>query len=71
MVVLKAFTVVILGGLGSIYGAIGAGLLLGIVEVATAAYGNNLAKDVVAFVIVILVLLVRPQGLFGTPAARV
>ena len=63
MVVLKAFTVVILGGLGSISGAAIAGLLLGIVEVFTAALINNLAKDIVAFVIVIIMLMIRPQGL--------
>jgi branched-chain amino acid transport system permease protein len=71
MVVLKAFTVVILGGLGSVYGAVAAGLLLGLAEVATAAFVNNLAKDTVAFGLVIVVLLVRPQGLFGRPVGRV
>jgi len=71
MIALKAFTVVILGGMGSVYGAVGAGFLLGIVESLTAGYVANELKDVVAFLIVILVLLFRPQGLFGTALVKV
>jgi branched-chain amino acid transport system permease protein len=70
MVVLKAFTVVILGGMGNVYGAVTAALALGVVEAATAAYVNNLLKDVVGFVMVIVVLLFRPQGIFGRAVER-
>lgn len=70
MVVLKAFTVVILGGMGNVYGAVTAALSLGVVEAITAGYVSNLLKDVVGFVVVILVLLFRPQGIFGRAIER-
>jgi branched-chain amino acid transport system permease protein len=69
-IVLKAFTVVILGGLGNVYGAVGAGLLLGITESLTAGYLTNDFKDIVAFLMVVLVLLFRPSGLFGQSVER-
>jgi branched-chain amino acid transport system permease protein len=70
MIVLKAFTVVILGGMGNVGGAAAAGLLLGIVESLTSAYLGNGLRDIVGFVIVIAVLLLRPQGLFGKSFQR-
>jgi len=70
MIVLKAFTVVILGGMGNVAGAAAAGLLLGVVESLTAAYLGNGLRDIVGFVIVIAVLLMRPQGLFGKSFQR-
>ncbi|WPB55771.1 branched-chain amino acid ABC transporter permease [Xylophilus sp. GOD-11R] len=70
MIVLKAFTVVILGGMGQIGGAAAAGILLGITESMTSAYLDNGLRDIVGFVIVIVVLLVRPNGLFGRKADR-
>lgn len=70
MVVLKAFTVVILGGMGNVYGAVTAALALGVVEAITAGYVSNLLKDVVGFVVVIAVLLFRPQGIFGRAIER-
>ena len=70
MVVLKAFTVVILGGLGNVYGAVGAGLLLGVTESLTAGFLTNEFKDILAFVVVVLVLLFRPAGLFGQAHER-
>ncbi|MCC7281952.1 MAG: branched-chain amino acid ABC transporter permease [Acetobacteraceae bacterium] len=70
MIVLKAFTVVILGGMGSVDGAVAAGLLLGIAESLTAAYLGNELRDVLGFVLVILALLFRPQGLFGRAVER-
>src|SRR5208282_1031804 len=70
MIVLKAFTVVILGGMGNIYGAVAAGLLLGVVEAFTSGFLNNMMRDIVGFAIVILVLLFRPQGIFGRSVER-
>lgn len=64
-VMLKGFVIVILGGLGSVPGAILGGLLLGIGETAAATYLGNSWKDMVGFLILILVLLIRPQGIFG------
>lgn len=70
MIVLKAFTVVILGGMGNVYGAVAAGLLLGIVESFTSGFLNNMMRDIVGFAIVIIVLLFRPQGIFGRSVER-
>lgn len=70
MIVLKAFTVVILGGMGNIAGAAVAGLMLGVAESLTSAYVANGARDAVGFVLVIVTLLVRPQGLFGRAVQR-
>jgi len=63
--VVKGFAVLILGGLGSIPGAIVGGLVLGITEALAAGFLSSAYKDVIAFVVMILVLLFRPQGLMG------
>jgi len=61
----KAFAIVIIGGLGSIPGAIIAGLALGIAENFAVFTVGGAWKDAVAFIILILVLIIRPTGLFG------
>lgn len=62
---LKAFAVVILGGVGNVQGAIGAGLMLGVTEALAAGFIATGLKDLIAFVVLILVLIVKPNGLFG------
>jgi branched-chain amino acid transport system permease protein len=68
---LKAFVCVILGGFGDVRGTIVAGLLVGLAESFTVGYVHSQFKDASTFVILILVLLVRPTGLFRARAARV
>ena len=66
----KAFIVVILGGLGSITGAMIAALLVGFVEAYSSVYLGGSKGALVLFVLVLVMLLVRPQGLLGTVARR-
>jgi branched-chain amino acid transport system permease protein len=62
---LRAFAVVIIGGLGDIRGALIAGLALGFVEVMTAGYLSSNFKDAAGFAAMVIVLWLRPSGLFG------
>ena len=64
---LKAFTAAVLGGIGSIPGAVLGGLLLGVVEALTAGYLSTEYKDVMAFALLIFVLLFMPTGILGRP----
>jgi branched-chain amino acid transport system permease protein len=67
---LKGLAVIILGGMGSVFGAVVAGFALGIVEVFTVAQIGSSYRDAVSFGILFLILLVRPRGLFGHAATR-
>lgn len=62
---LKAFIAAVIGGIGIIPGAAIGGLFLGLTETFVSAYGGSMYKDAVAFMILIVVLLVRPNGLLG------
>src|SRR5438046_2340299 len=63
--VVKAFIIIIIGGMGSLPGAVVGGLLLGSVEGLGSLFMGSAAVNVLGFLVVILVLLVRPRGLFG------
>jgi len=62
---LKAFTICVLGGLGSVVGAGVGGIIIGVVEAMSSTYLSSDWKDVIVFLIFLAVLLFRPQGLFG------
>jgi len=66
--IVKAFVITILGGMGSIVGAIVGGYILGLIEALGAMYVSVDYKDAFAFGLLVLVLTVRPQGLFGKAA---
>jgi branched-chain amino acid transport system permease protein len=67
---LKAFTAAILGGIGNIPGAMVGGILLGVIEALGAAYISIAWKDGIAFLVLILILIVRPTGLLGERVAE-
>ncbi|MGB7540856.1 MAG: branched-chain amino acid ABC transporter permease [Burkholderiales bacterium] len=64
-VVIKSFAVVIIGGMGNIWGAAIAGVVLGVAESYAGGLGNAGIRDAIAFIVMIVMLLARPQGLFG------
>jgi branched-chain amino acid transport system permease protein len=65
MLGLKGFSAAVLGGLGNGVGAVAGGLILGIVEAMSAGYLSSAYKDAIAFIIILVVLVFRPNGLFG------
>src|ERR1051325_6865437 len=67
---LKAFAVAIIGGIESARGIVVAGILYGVFEAVVAGYLGTGVREILGFGLVVLVLLVRPWGLFGQPAVR-
>ena len=66
----KAFVAAVLGGIGSIPGAVFGGLIVGFSEVFVAAFGLSVWQDAVVFLLLILVLVVKPTGLLGRPVTE-
>ncbi len=62
---IKAFTAAVLGGIGSIPGAMLGGILLGVIEIFSKAYISTQLSDAIVFAVLIIVLLIRPTGLLG------
>lgn len=62
---LKAFIAAVFGGIGSIPGAMIGGLFIGIAETMVTAYGSSLYKDAIVYIILILILILKPAGLLG------
>lgn len=62
---LKAFVAAVLGGIGIIPGAMVGGFVMGILETMVSGYGSSLYRDAVAFGVLILILIIKPTGLFG------
>jgi branched-chain amino acid transport system permease protein len=69
-IALKAFAASIIGGFGDVIGAIVGGLALGVVETFGAAYISVPYKDAFTFIVLVVFLLFRPQGLFGEKVAE-
>ena len=68
LILMKAFAAAVVGGFGSLPGALLGGILVGIFENLGAAYISPSHKDIYAFLLLILVLMIRPSGLFGVEA---
>lgn len=66
---LRAFVIIILGGLGSIPGALIAGLAIGVVQTLAVAYVSSGAAEAIVFLALFITIIVRPTGLFGQPTA--
>ncbi len=66
----KAFISAVMGGIGSVDGAVLGGFILGFVEIFVAAYLPSTFRDGIAFTILILVLLIKPTGLLGRPVTK-
>jgi branched-chain amino acid transport system permease protein len=67
---LKAFPAAVIGGFGSVPGAIAGGLIIGVVEALAGFYLPEGFKDIAAYIVVLIVLMVRPHGLFGSAARK-
>ncbi len=67
---LKGLSIIVLGGMGSIPGAVLGGFLLGITEVASVAQLGSSKRDAIAFIVLFVILLIRPRGLLGRATVR-
>ena len=67
---LKAFVAAVLGGIGNVPGAVLGGLVMGIAEVMVVGYLSPTYRDAIAFVLLIVILLVRPAGILGKHTAE-
>jgi branched-chain amino acid transport system permease protein len=65
VMLLKAFSAAVIGGLGNVYGAMVGGLLIGVIETVGGSYLGTEYKDVISFAIMILFLMFKPSGLFA------
>jgi branched-chain amino acid transport system permease protein len=70
MVGWKAFVSAVVGGIGSVKGAVIGGFLLGAIEILSAAFLPSTWKDMIVFGLLLLILLIKPQGLFGSPIQK-
>jgi branched-chain amino acid transport system permease protein len=64
-IALKAFAAAIIGGFGSVAGALLGGFAVGLAEIFGATYLSSIYKDALVFLLMVLFLVVRPQGIFG------
>lgn len=69
-IIMKGFAAAILGGFNSLPGAVVGGLLLGVIESFGGAFIGGMFKDVTAFAVLMVVLMIRPNGIFGKAEAR-
>jgi branched-chain amino acid transport system permease protein len=67
---IKSFAAAVLGGFGHGGGAMAGGLILGVIETIGAYYVSSAFKDIIAYTLLIVILLFRPQGLFGAGRTR-
>lgn len=67
---LKGLAIIILGGMGNVKGAMAGGLILGLSETFLVAFGDSGYRDAIAFIMIIVILLLRPQGIFGSKIAE-
>lgn len=68
--ILKAFIAVIIGGFGSVPGAVVGGILVGLLEILVAVFISSVYKDAIAFAVLIFFLIAFPQGIFGEQVAE-
>ncbi|MCS6769064.1 MAG: branched-chain amino acid ABC transporter permease [Candidatus Caldarchaeum sp.] len=67
---IKAFIIVVIGGLGSLTGTLAAGVALGVIDSLTVTYLTSAYNNVITFILLIIILLIRPQGIFGREVRR-
>ena len=66
----KAFTAALMGGLGNLYAAFAGGIILGLIEALGAGFISSGYRDAIAYGVLILVLLIKPTGIFGIKKAE-